>query len=109
MTKHFLETVSDPGKPHLYHVAARLYYLSPSLTFASEPPLFPFDFASAQSADDIAMAPKRKNQNSIAAVIPPIDLNSQLPFTGNHMSVVSESDLLRLVSIGVLPPKELGS
>jgi hypothetical protein len=55
------------------------------------------------------MAPKRKNQNSAAAVIPPIDLNSQLPFAGNHMSIVSESDLLHLVSIRVLPPKELCS
>jgi hypothetical protein len=25
--------VSDPGKPHLYHIAARLCILSPSLTF----------------------------------------------------------------------------
>jgi hypothetical protein len=55
------------------------------------------------------MAPKRKNQNSAAAVIPPIDLNSQLPFAGNHMSVVSESDLLHLVSVRVLPSKELCS
>jgi hypothetical protein len=55
------------------------------------------------------MTPKRKNQNSVAAVIPPIDPNSQLSFAGNHMSVVSESDLLRLVDVGVLPPKELCS
>jgi hypothetical protein len=55
------------------------------------------------------MAPKRKSQNSAAAVIPPIDPNSQLPFAGNHMSVVSESDLLHLVSVGVIPPKELCS
>jgi hypothetical protein len=55
------------------------------------------------------MAPKRKSQNSAAVVIPPIDLNSQFPFAGNHMSVVSESDLLHLVSVGVLPPKELCS
>jgi hypothetical protein len=109
MTKHFLETVSDPGKPHLYHVAARLCILSPSFTFASEFPLFPFDFASAQPANEIAMAPKRKSQNSAAAIIPPIDFNSQLPFAGNHMSVVSESDLLHLVSVGVLPSKELCS
>jgi hypothetical protein len=53
------------------------------------------------------MAPKRKSQNSAAAIIPPIDFNSQMPFAGNHMSVVSESDLLHLVSVGVLPPKEL--
>jgi hypothetical protein len=55
------------------------------------------------------MAPKRKNQNSAAAVIPHIDLNSQLPFAGNHMSVASESDLLHHVDVGVLPPKELCS
>jgi hypothetical protein len=55
------------------------------------------------------MAPKRKSQNSSAAIIPPIYPNSQLPFSGNHMSVVSESDLIHLVSVGVLPPKELCS
>jgi hypothetical protein len=55
------------------------------------------------------MAPKRKNQNSAAVVIPPIDPNNQLPFAGNHMSVVSESNLLHLVDVGVLPPKELCS
>jgi hypothetical protein len=55
------------------------------------------------------MAPKRKSQNSAATTIPPIDPNSQLPFAGNHMSVVSKSDLLRLVSVGVLPLKELCS
>jgi hypothetical protein len=53
------------------------------------------------------MAPKQKASSSSVAIIPPIDPNSQLPFAGNHMSVVSESDLLHLVSIGVLPPKEL--
>jgi hypothetical protein len=55
------------------------------------------------------MAPKRKNQNSIAVVIPPIDPNNQLSFAGNHMSIVSESDLLRLVDVGVLSTKELCS
>jgi hypothetical protein len=54
------------------------------------------------------MVPKRKNQSSAMVVIPPIDLNSQLSFAGNHMSVVSESNLLHLVD-GVLPPKELCS
>jgi hypothetical protein len=44
------------------------------------------------------MAPKWKSQNSSAAIIPPIDPNSQLPLAGNHMSVVSESDLLQLCS-----------
>jgi hypothetical protein len=71
--------------------------------------MFPFDLASAQFAGEIEMAPKRKSQNSTAAIIPPIDPNSQLPFAGNHMSVVSESDLLHLVSVGVLHPKELCS
>jgi hypothetical protein len=55
------------------------------------------------------MARKQKNQSSVAAIIPPIDPNSQLPFAGNHMFVVSESDLLDLVGVGVLPPKELYS
>jgi hypothetical protein len=52
------------------------------------------------------MAPKRKALSSSVAIIPPIDPNS---FAGNHMSIVSEFDLLHLVSIGVLPPKELYS
>jgi hypothetical protein len=102
--------VSDPGKPHLYHVTACLYVLSPNFTFL--PPnitLLPSDFASFQSTDEIAMAPKRKNQNSAVVAIPPIDPNSQLPFAFNHMSVVSELDLLHLVDVGILPPKELCS
>jgi hypothetical protein len=53
------------------------------------------------------MAPKWKRQSSVAAIIPPIDPNSQLPFAGNHMSVISESDLLHLVDVGVLLPKVL--
>jgi hypothetical protein len=55
------------------------------------------------------MAPKRKRQSTVAAIIPPIDSNSQLPFAGNHMSIISESNLLHLVEIGVLMPKELCS
>jgi hypothetical protein len=55
------------------------------------------------------MAPKRKRQSDDVPIIPPIDPNSQLPFVGNHMSIVSESDLLHLVETGVLPPKELCS
>jgi hypothetical protein len=55
------------------------------------------------------MAPKRKNQSSVVVIIPPIDPNNQLPFAGNHMFVVSESDLLHLVDVGILPPKELCS
>jgi hypothetical protein len=41
--------------------------------------------------------------------IPSIDPNSQLPFCGNYASIVSESDLLHLVEVGVLPRKELCS
>jgi hypothetical protein len=55
------------------------------------------------------MVPKRKTQSSSVATISPIDPNSQFPFAGNHMSVVSESDLLHLVSIRVLPLKEICS
>jgi hypothetical protein len=71
--------------------------------------MFPFDFASAQSTDEIAMAPKQKNQNFATVVIPPIDLNSELPFASNHMSVVFKSDLLHLVDVRVLSPEELCS
>jgi hypothetical protein len=53
------------------------------------------------------MAPKRKRQNIVATIIPPIDPNNHLPFAGNHMSIISEYDLLHLVEIGVLPRKEL--
>jgi hypothetical protein len=55
------------------------------------------------------MAPKQKKQSSTVAIISPIDPNSQLPFAGNHMSINLEFDLLRLVDVGVLPPKELCS
>jgi hypothetical protein len=55
------------------------------------------------------MAPKRKRQSVAVPIIPPIDPNNQLPFTGNDMSVISETDLLHLVETGVLPPKELCS
>jgi hypothetical protein len=56
-------------------------------------------------AGGIEMAPKRKAASSSAAVIPPIDPNSQLPFAGSHMSIISEAELLHLVSIGVLSPR----
>jgi hypothetical protein len=55
------------------------------------------------------MAPKRKRQSIVVPIIPPIDPNNQLPFAGNHMSIISVSDLLHLVETGVLPPKELCS
>jgi hypothetical protein len=51
------------------------------------------------------MAPKWKRQSAVAPIIPPIDPNSQLPI----IPPISESDLLRLVETGVLPPKELCS
>jgi hypothetical protein len=55
------------------------------------------------------MAPKRKRQSSVVAIFPPIDPNNQLPFTGNHMPIISEFDLLHLVDVGVLLPKEICS
>jgi hypothetical protein len=55
------------------------------------------------------MAPKRKRQSAAFPIIPPIDPNSQLPFASNHMSIISESDLLHLVETRVLPSKELCS
>jgi hypothetical protein len=39
--------------------------------------------------------------------IPLINLNSELPFCGNYRSIVSKSELLRMVRMGVVPPKEL--
>lgn len=42
-------------------------------------------------------------------VIPPIDPNSQLPFYGNYAFIVSKTNLLHLVEIGVLSSKELCS
>jgi hypothetical protein len=55
------------------------------------------------------MAPKRKRKSAAIPIIPPINPNSQLPFVGNHVSIISEADLLHLVETGVLPPKELCS
>jgi hypothetical protein len=57
----------------------------------------------------IMLAPRKRKQSGTTLVIPPIDPDSQLPFAGNHVSVVSEASLLHLVEIGVLPPKELCS
>jgi hypothetical protein len=71
--------------------------------------VLPWNSEPARLTGKIATTPKQKRQSTAAAIIPPIDLNSQLPFDGNHMSVVSESDLLHLVEIGVLLPKELYS
>jgi hypothetical protein len=112
MTGHFLETASGPGKPHMYCTVVRLHAPCPSFClvfFASRLSLLSCNIASAPLASEVEMAPKRKASSSSVAIIPPIDPNSQLPFAGNHMSVVSESDLLHLVSIRVLPPKELCS
>jgi hypothetical protein len=110
MTVRFLETVSDPGRSHMYCAFSRLCFPCPSSCFpASRSSLSFCNSAPALFAGGVEMAPKRKASSSSAAVIPPIDPNSQLPFAGNHMFVVSEPDILHLVSIGVLPPKELCS
>jgi hypothetical protein len=105
-----LEVAPGPGKPHMYCTIARLRVPCPSFCFSAfRLSLLSCNIASAPLASKVEMAPKRKASSSSVAVIPPIDPNIQLPFAGNHMSVVSESDLLHLVSIGVLPPKELCS
>jgi hypothetical protein len=109
MTGHFLETAYGPGKPHMYCIVARLHAPCPSFCFfASRLSLLSYNIASVPLASEVEMAPKRKASSSSVAIITPIDPNSHLPFAGNHMPVVSESDLLHLVSIGVLvtePPK----
>jgi hypothetical protein len=110
LTGHFLETASGPGKSPMYRTVACLHALCPSFClFASRLSLLSCNIASAPLASEVEMPPKRKASSSSVAIIPPIDPNSQLPLAGNHMSVVSKSDLLHLVSIGVLPPKELCS
>jgi hypothetical protein len=110
LTGRFLETVSNPGRPHMYCAFSRLCFPCPSFCFpASRSSLSFCNSAPALFAGGVEMAPKRKASSSSAAVIPPIDPNNQLSFAGNHMSIVSEPDLLHLVSIGVLPPKELCS
>jgi hypothetical protein len=98
---------AGPGKtPYVLHYRTPPRSV-PSFCFsASRLSLLSCNIASAPLASKVEMAPKRKASSSSVAVIPP---NSQLPFAGNHMSIVSESDLLHLVSIGVLPPKELCS
>jgi hypothetical protein len=59
--------------------------------------------------EKIMMAPRKRKQSAATMVIPSIDPDSQLSFAGNHVSVVYEANLLHLVEIGVLPPKELCS
>jgi hypothetical protein len=107
MTGHFLEMTSGLENP----ICTALSHASTlrALVSAFLHPGFLYNTASAPLASEVEMAPKRKASSSSVAIIPPIDPNSQLPFAGNHMSVVSESDLLHLVSIGVLPLKELCS
>jgi hypothetical protein len=53
------------------------------------------------------MAPKKKRQSVAVPITLPIDPNSQLPFAGSHMSIISEVDLLHLIETCVLLPKEL--
>jgi hypothetical protein len=94
----------------MYYTVPCLHIPCPSSCFSTSRSSLPIcNSASALLTGEVEMAPKRKASSSSAAVIPPIDPNSQLPFAGNHMSVVSESDLLHLVSIGFLPLRELCS
>jgi hypothetical protein len=55
------------------------------------------------------MAPRKKKRGNTIPFIPLIDPNNQLPFYCKYASIVSESDLLHLVEIGVLSLKELCS
>jgi hypothetical protein len=112
MTGHanVLEVAPGPGKPHMYCTVARHRVACPIFAFMHPGFLYsPAILLPLPLASKVEMEPKRKASSSSVAIIPPIDPNSQLPFAGNHMSIVSESDLLHLVSIGVLPPKELCS
>jgi hypothetical protein len=110
MTGHFLEMASGPGKPHMYCTLACLCILSPSPAFLH--PDLPFSLAILLplcSPAKLRWRPSgRLKVRLLQSFLPSIPTVSCLS-PGNHMSVVSESDLLHLVSIGVLPPKELCS
>jgi hypothetical protein len=98
-----------PAREYLAYTALSAASAFRALVLAFLSPNPSCNSALALFANRFEMAPKRKASSSFAVVIPPIDPNSQLPFASNHMSVVSESDLLHLVSIRVLPPRELCS
>lgn len=53
------------------------------------------------------MAPKKKKQGAQRLSSPLLNPNNQLPVCGSYASLVSESNLLCLVRMGVLPPQEL--
>jgi hypothetical protein len=55
------------------------------------------------------MAPKMRKQGVAMPDIPLIGPNSQLPFYCNYASIFSELDLLHLIEVGVILPKELCS
>jgi hypothetical protein len=55
------------------------------------------------------MAPRKRKHGVATPNIPPIEPNSQLPFCGNYVSIISELDLLHLTKVGVLPAEELCS
>jgi hypothetical protein len=52
------------------------------------------------------MASRKRKQGAAMPDIPPIDPNT---FYGNYASVISETDLLHLIEVSVLPSKELCS
>jgi hypothetical protein len=55
------------------------------------------------------MSSRKRKQGVAIPVVPSIDPNSTLPFCGNYISIISETDLFHLVKICVLTPKELCS
>jgi hypothetical protein len=94
----------------MYYIIACLYVLCPSFAFL-HPGLLCYlaILPSLRSPARLRWRPSGNPRVRLPQSFPPIDPNSQLSFAGNHMFVVSESDLFHLVSIGVLPPKELCS
>jgi hypothetical protein len=107
MTGHFLKRYLAREYPIRAALLAAFAFCALVLAFPLPNPLC--HSPPTLLAGEIEMAPKRKTASSSAVVIPPIDPNSQLPFAGNHKSIIFEAELLHLVSIGVLPPRELCS
>jgi hypothetical protein len=107
-----LETVSDLGKPHLYHDAGRLCIPSPSLTFASGFPLFPLILLPLRPPTRLPWRPSKRVrillQQSFLQSISTVNCPSQviicLLFPSRIFSILSpsESFLRRSFALGGL-------